>query len=164
MYITSMNLKPFNFLIIMERPEKIFDVGRITGYEKAGGYCEAGIGVIKTEAGDYVLETKTTTTIVWGFVEIRKVTQNSKIHRYEYGKPLECYDPRVIFMDLYPFRCMLYNKRVRKIPIPTMEEAIQWMTDAGIPICDPTAYDRWYNGELSGDPSEKTRKFFNIQW
>lgn len=148
----------------MERPEKILDVGIITGYEKAGAYCEAGIGVIETETDDYVLTTKTTATIIWGFVEIRKVTQNSKNDRYEFGEPLECYDPRVIFMDLYPYRCMLHNKRVRKIPIPTMEEAIQWMTEAGIPICDPTAYDRWYNGELSGDPSEKTRKFFHMGW
>lgn len=109
----------------MERPEKIFDVGIITGYEEASGYGESGIDGIKTEAGDYVLETKTTATIIWGFVEIRNVTQNSKNDPYEFGESLECYDPRVIFMDLYSYRCMLHNKRVRKIPIPTMEEAIQ---------------------------------------
>lgn len=109
----------------MERPEKIFDVGIISRYEEASGYGESGIDGIKTEAGDYVLETKTTATIIWGFVEIRNVTQNSKNDPYEFGETLECYDPRVIFMDLYPYRCMLHNKRVRKIPIPTMEEAIQ---------------------------------------
>lgn len=146
----------------MERPEKIFDVGIITGYEEASGYGESGIDGIKTEAGDYVLSMKTTATIIFGFVKITKVTQKSKNDPFEFGESLECYDPRVIFMDLYPYWCMLHNKRVRKIPIPTMEEAIQWMTEAGIPICDPTAYDRWSKGELSGDPSEKTRKFFNM--
>ncbi|MBR0236746.1 MAG: hypothetical protein IJQ39_01505 [Thermoguttaceae bacterium] len=148
----------------MESHEKIFDVGIITGYEEASGYGESGIDVIKTEAGDYVLSMKTTATIIFGFVKITKVTQKSKNDPFEFGEPLECYDPRVIFMDLYPYRCMLHQKPVGIIPIPTMEEAIQWMTDADIPICDPTAYERWYNGELSGNASEKTKKFFNIRW
>ena len=77
--------------------------------------------------------------------------------KYEVEKEVECNDPRVIFMYLYPFWRDQHGKSIKN-PVPTMKEAVEWLKLADVPI-NWNLEKSYRNG---GNPTEKQRKFFNL--
>lgn len=141
-----------------EEYEVIYNIGEIIDYTFDRGYGESEIEFIKTATGEYVVSMKISASIVFGFVKTTKIVHDDKKHQSGLLKGKICFDPRVVFLNVYFAWCRKNNKKIKKIPIPTMEEATEWLKKRGVPICDITIYNLWFDGKINAD--EKLRQFF----
>ena len=132
----------------------IEDIGKIISgnFEIEGG----GSLLLQTTKKYYLITTKTSYVIVTGTCNV--AVYKTWKPKYEYERECNCNDPRVIFMYLYPFWRKQHKFKIGKIPIPTMEEAIEWMREADIPV--RRSLDKGYRN--GGNYTKEQCEFFNL--
>ena len=128
---------------------RIEDVGEIVGCTFSVYY---GPWIaIKTKEWEYHCCCKPTFAVGEGTLSVTKESVDSG-ERYSHL----CNDPRVVFMYLFLCKKYFAHKKIKEIPIPTMEQAIEWLQEADVPI----RWNLYEKGSYNkGGMTEKQRKF-----
>lgn len=130
----------------------IKDVGKIV---RVSYTTEYGLNLqVETPSYRYSVSTKVVAVLSNGKCTL-SVYKKGKEEHYE-GR-IECVDPRMLFMYLYPFWRLKNGKEI-KVPIPTKKEAIKWLQEADVQV--GRNMNDGYNS--NGGLTEKQRKFFNL--
>ena len=128
-----------------EREECIADVGKIISMTNWDMDTHGGFATLKTTEGIFTVSFKPNAVLCLGVVGF----ENDEIGH------VCCSDPRVIMMYMWRLRQYRFKEPETDPPVPTREEAIEWMKEMDIPL-EPQAVPRDWTSKLK-------RNFLNIK-
>lgn len=123
----------------------VSDVGEILSMTEWGMDDYSGFATLNTMEGECKIDFKPNAVLLLGVVG------------FEHGEnsPEFCSDPRVVMMYLWRIRQHRFNEPETDPPVPTREEAVEWLKKMDIPL-EPQETPREWTRKLK-------RNFLNIK-